>query len=446
MIRILALMLVVGFPVQAWCQDAAPPGSETLTLEKALELARTHNWSVKNAALEVTKAQDTVAAAKTKRLPALDFSVYGAHHLTEEGYTFKQGSLGTLSNNEPIPPQNVTIGTTPHFTTLVTVSAELPLLHQYRIALGIDRLEVGEQIATQDLRSQRQKTAKDVKDAYYGILQTQAALKATRETIVFLRELDKLVDRYVQDQRVLKSDSLEVKTELAKMEHQELTQRNTLASYKEQLNAMLGRAVDTEFQVSPVPPKPPAEVDAHAAEESALAQRPVVKEAQLKVKEAEYGLRMKRSEYLPDVSLAVRYTSPFGVELLPENLATVGVYARWDVFDWGRKKQELGEKAAEIEQAHNQVQAAQAQAVADANKSVRNLQAARALVPVTRLAQDTAREKLRVALNKYKESSALLQDVLKAESALGDANRDYQEAQLGVWAASADLQKALGEE
>jgi outer membrane protein TolC len=97
-------------------------------------------------------------------------------------------------------------------------------------------------------------------------------------------------------------------------------------------------------------------------------------------------------------------------------------------------------------QAKNDVRNAEAHAVADVNEKVRGLKQAQALVPVTLLAQKTAKEQLRVTLNRYRNQSALIQDVLKAQSKLADATSDYQKAHLAVWNAWAELQKARGEE
>jgi outer membrane protein TolC len=301
-------------------------------------------------------------------------------------------------------------------------------------------------MAAQELQSQRQTTAKDVKQLYYGILETQDALIAKRETIVFLRSLDQLVDRYVQEKRVLESDSLEVKTQLAEARQQELADRDTLASYKEKLNVLLGRDVETEFRVSPVPEMQEVSVDKATAQADALAQRPVVNEAKLKVQHAVDAIQIKKSEYLPDISLDVRYASPFGTELLPENLASVGVFARWDVFDWGKKARELDGRKADVLKAMNDVRNAQAHAVADVNDKIRAFRQAQALVPVTVLAEKTAKEELRVTLNRYRNQSALIQDVLKAQSKLAETTSDYQKAHLAVWNAWAELQKARGEE
>jgi outer membrane protein TolC len=74
------------------------------------------------------------------------------------------------------------------------------------------------------------------------------------------------------------------------------------------------------------------------------------------------------------------------------------------------------------------------------------LQQARALVDVTRLTQETEREKLRVVINEYPLKAALLKDVLQEQAAEADANNQYQQALLGFWIAKADFEKALGGE
>jgi len=65
---------------------------------------------------------------------------------------------------------------------------------------------------------------------------------------------------------------------------------------------------------------------------------------------------------------------------------------------------------------------------------------------VGQLAQETQREMLRVALNKYKDKAALLKDVLQVQASSADANNQYQQALLSLWTARADFEKAIGEE
>src|SRR5262249_16453198 len=155
------------------------------------------------------------AALRTRRLPDLSFSVLESRHLTRESYTFETGVFGTFPGIGPIPTTNTNIETTPRFTTTVTSAATLPLSQQYRIGLGIQHGEVDQNLAAEQLRSQRQQAVDQVKQAYYGILQTRSALAANEETLAFLRTLDVQVSRHVEEQTAFKYESLEVKTRLA---------------------------------------------------------------------------------------------------------------------------------------------------------------------------------------------------------------------------------------
>ncbi len=419
---------------------------DVLTLDDALSLARRHNIAVENAGLDVEKAERRVAAVKTLRFPKIDVSVLTAHHLTDESFTFRRGDLGTLPDGTPLPRTDEEITTTPGWTTFVTTGARLPIVGQYRIGLEIDQATVAKGMAEQQLRSKRQSTARDVRDQYYQILEHEAALAASEETLRFLRELDGLVGRYVQEKVALEYERLDVQTRLAKTEQKALTERNAVLSGKEKLNVLLGRDVDVPFRVTAITDRiedaPPADV----ARTTALAQRPQLDEAKLGVQHAEYGMLITRAKFLPEVSFDVRLLAPYGVEFIPEEQATVGIYASWDVFDWGRRYQEVQEHAAALLQAKNTERNARSKIEAEVNDKLRDVQNARALIPAATLGQEAAREKLRVTYDRYRQHDVLLDDLLKAEADVADAARDASDARLKVWSAQAALQHALGEE
>jgi outer membrane protein TolC len=48
--------------------------------------------------------------------------------------------------------------------------------------------------------------------------------------------------------------------------------------------------------------------------------------------------------------------------------------------------------------------------------------------------------------DKYKNQTALLKDVLQAQTELAQADTKYQEALTSFWTAKADFEKAIGEE
>ena len=82
----------------------------------------------------------------------------------------------------------------------------------------------------------------------------------------------------------------------------------------------------------------------------------------------------------------------------------------------------------------------------DVSDKFRKLQQTRQALVVAQLAEETARETLRINTNQYKLTAALLSDVLQSQSTLAEANHQFQQALLGYWTAQAEFEKALGED
>jgi outer membrane protein TolC len=132
--------------------------------------------------------------------------------------------------------------------------------------------------------------------------------------------------------------------------------------------------------------------------------------------------------------------------LLPRNLAFAGAALKWEVFDWGRKRDQLAEKDRTIEQAKEGLRDAESRVLIDVGDKFRKLQQTRQAFVVARLAETTARENLRVNTNKFRFTEALMSDVLESQATLAEASHGYQQALLGYWTAQAEFETALGED
>lgn len=424
---------------------SAAAAGEVLTVEAAVREAMTGNPTVQNAGISVEEVGDQIDAKKTRRFPSLNLRVREARNFSDESFEFKEGAFGTV-NGQPIPERDTEIDTKDDFTTRVSVEAKQPILGLYKIGLDIDRLEVGQKMARQDLRAKRQEIAKRVKEEYYEILETQSALRATQESIAFYRSLVTLVSNKVKEKTALEYELLDTQAKLAKAEYDGLEQRNTLLSEKERLNETMGRDIYTPFTVTAQPEAAEDVPDMVTARAQALEQRPDVKEARLRLQQAETDLDLKEAAYLPEVDLTASYNRAFNTTLIPDESFYVGVIARWEFFDWGRRSDEISKARRSINQAKNDIRKVDARVETEVNARIRDLENAQTLVGVTQKAQQAGRQKLRVTRNRYEQQAALLDDVLKAQSDLADANNDYNKAILNVWTARANLAKALGEE
>jgi len=250
----------------------------------------------------------------------------------------------------------------------------------------------------------------------------------------------------VAQQVALRSDGLEVKVKLAQAVLSRTTRQNTLASQREQLNQLLGRDVRTMFEVDAMAALSLPDIDVRSAQTRALEARPDIREARLTLTQAELAKRIANADRIPDVSLAASYMSNFNMDMLPKNLATVGVQVKWEPFDWGRKKRDLAAKSHSVEQARLNVREAQDRAVVEINSRFRSLTEKRAMLAVAEIAQAAAREKLRVKTNQFQVQAALLPDVLQGRAELADSDDRSQQALLAFWTATADFEHAIGEE
>ena len=448
-LSVVFILCVLAWALPSTAQDQ-PSNAETqapvLTLDEAVSLALQHNWNVKNSVLEAQKQDFEVGTARSKRKPQFRFSMLGGELLHSFDFTIPQGSLGTYAGTGPIPSTNAKIHTPAVFTTYLTGSIDQPLTQQYKIGLGIRTTELGRDIAREDVRAERQKIAAEVRTAYFNLFAIQANVDAAREAVKTFEEAQRVTVQYVAEKTVLRAEELDVDAHLAKSRYELSVAENGLATQREALNQLLGRDVATLFRVEFIPEQDTSDLTLDSARQEAIANRPEVRQALLKEKQAEYDRRLAKAEYIPDLSVSLRYQGISNVQVLPQNVATAGFLLTWEPFDWGRRHNKVVEASKTIEQARNGIQETESQIAVEVGAKYRKWQEASLLLKVSRTAHEAAVEQLRVTNNKYKQQALLLKDLLEAQARSSETNAQYQEALSSYWSAFAELRKSMGEE
>jgi outer membrane protein len=290
-------------------QSQAPRKVEVLTLEQAVALALRDNPNVKNAAIDVSKSAEEFAAGRTRRLPNFTFEMVGSQQLTPINFTFERGVFGTYPEIGPIPAENTKISTPLKPTAIFITRVSQPLSQLYRTSLNLKQLRLKGEMAQEGLRSKQQQIVRDVKRAYFALLETESEIEAGTETIRMYKEVDRVTEEYVVQQVALRTESLDVKSRLAKSEYDLAALVDKAGIQKQQLNQLLGRDVLTEFTVSALPDAEGFEIDLAAARARALQRRPELREARLKVRQAEGDRRVKKAEYIPDISASFQHVA-----------------------------------------------------------------------------------------------------------------------------------------
>jgi len=428
------------------CAGAQVSGGGVLTLDEAVHLAKSNNRGLKEFGLDVSKQREAVGEAKTHLYPRFDTSVLAAQLLAPINFTIKKGQLGTFPGTGPIPGSDTDLHTPARPIAIASVTATQPLTQLIRIHLFVAEQRLKVDAAQLSFDEREQKLTDDVRQSYYQVLQSQIQYESQQSMVKYLEELLQLKDRRFRQQAALEADRLSVKAEVAKATYQLTTIEDTLADRKEILNHLLGRNLQTEFSVEPVPVTLPEEENLTAARAIALERRPEVKLAANRVRQAELATKSEKTHYIPDIAIQASYLSPANINFLPQNVGSVGALLTWQPWDWGEKRHKVRQAALAEKQAGLSVEDTREQILLDVDSNFRHLREARSHLAVTEAIREAETEKMRNQKEAYSQQSILLSDLLKQQSSLADAESQYHQALLAYWSARADFKKTLGAE
>lgn len=427
----------------ALCWPAAISAQQAptrLSLDEAIAAALANSRTLESAALEIDKSTTAVASARSQRLPNFKFTAQASQLLKPVDIVFPQGAFGAP------PDVDTTVTTGRKVGVMLNGQIAQPLTQLHRMNLNVRLNETSLNVTRESAREARLGVVNNVKQIYYAILQTESSLQATEFTLSSFQELDRVMANRLAQRVSLTSDVLDVKTKLAEVSVQRTRVRNAMASQKEQLNMLMGREVTAPFETAGLPSGAPFEGALEMVASQAIAARPDVIKARLQVQQAELARQVAKAAYVPDVSLAMSYYSPLGMDGVPKNITTLGLQLEWEPFDYGRRGNTLSQRTLAVHQARNALRDAEDRAAIEIRSSFRTLEEARASLRVARLGQEAARERARVKNAQYEVDAALVTDVMQAQSALANANNDYQQAMLSFWRANADFEHALGQD
>jgi hypothetical protein len=123
---------------------AQASGGGVLTLEEAVQLAKSKNRDLKEFGLDVGKQREVLGEVKTHLYPRFDTSVLAAQLLAPLNFTINKGQFGTFAGTGPIPGSNTDLHTPARPIAIASVTATQPLTQLIRIHLSIadQRLKV----------------------------------------------------------------------------------------------------------------------------------------------------------------------------------------------------------------------------------------------------------------------------------------------------------------
>lgn len=286
------------------------------------------------------------------------------------------------------------------------------------------------------------------------------ALAALRELEITenLNNLDQQTTRFVQA-RVSEGETAPIELNLLMVEVDRLRSRRALVEGRLKaglirLKSLAGIPSGERLRLredlhAPVMPLPPASLE--AAEDIALRSRPDLKLARLNEEVAQAGLKLARSEAVPNLTAFSKYTvgqsvfddTPVGVLVDRDKLLTFGVSIDIPVFN--RNQGAKAEFAAAISQARTRREFLESVVRSEVQSAHARYEAARAAV-LTFEQGVIARsnDNLRVIRSAYELGQFTITDLINEQRRLADSQKDFTEALAEQYRALADLQAAIG--
>ncbi len=246
---------------------------------------------------------------------------------------------------------------------------------------------------------------------------------------------------------VTDADVLSLAVHAADLEQQVIQRRGDAAVARASLNRLMGAAAGLDYAV--VEPQPVDSIPESAAPLETLlaeadASRPEVLRAAAAERLASAAGRTARSALLPQVA-AQAAVDVSGTRVSDRTSAwIVGGELRWSLSLGGAEVARMKAAAAARTRATAESEDARAAVHVEVLTALRRLEAARARQTAGKAAVDQARESERIIRDRFEAGLAGVADVLRASTAVLDADARRTAAMVDAMVSAADLRRALG--
>lgn len=418
-------------------------GQEVLTLDRAVHDALAHNRGLAAARAGTDEADARVAVTRSQYFPRASFveswqrgdqPVFVFSSLLS-ARRFGAPNFAIDALNQPNP-----IG---FFHGAVAI--EQMVFDGGRTRADVSSAASGRVMAQAALDEAAAALVLHVTQTYGRLLIAETGLRTATASIAAAEEDIARARRRRDAGTVTEADVLSLAVHLADVRQRAIQTTGDAAILRAELNRLMGTPVDGEFAVQ----EPPAVNDTAPASWSQLvaeaeAARPELRRTAAAVSLADAGRRQARAAWMPQLAAQAGYQLD-GTSFTDRASAwVVGGEVRWSLSTGGAEIASARASAAALARARAEHDDARAAVQVELLTAQRRLESAQARQAVAATAVDQARESQRIIRDRYDAGMAPVQDVLRASTAVLDAEAQRTAAIVERVEANAELRRALG--
>jgi outer membrane protein len=419
----LSLLLALAFTGgQGATQDPV------LTLDEAIKIAESNAFSVKIAQSNVEKTRQRIAEARGLIGPKVDATT-----------TYTRFDRSSSSNGIVFQPND---------STTASLQFSMPLDLTGILSRGVRASEVTLRAAEAQVGVEKNNLRERVRQAYYGVLQSEALVKVAEETLKNARERLEVTRKEVEAGSKAKIDVIRIEAQVRQFEADLLKAQNSVRLSKQNLNNVLARPIETplepvDIQTLPTVNGTPEELVAKAQQ-----QRPDIQAQVFNIVALALIRQAQESGLLPSLKVGANHQ---------QNLGQTGFGGRKEsttgtltlsipLFDSGVTRARVKQARQDEKQAEIRLDETKLGVSLEVRQALSNLSDAWARYEVAQKGLELAAENYRLAKIRYEADEAILLEVVDAQTELTRAQSNAVTARYDYLSAYAALQRAVAED
>ena len=427
----------------AWGQVGV---AQTLSLSQAIDLALKQNRNLKLAQLGVVDSEHKKEIARAAYFPNIK-NESSLLHVTElAGVDIPAGAFGAPSATGPLPANTLFIGQGSLTAYTSGTGLTQPLSQMFKIRESNRAAIADLNTARIQVNETENDIALKVRQLYYGILIAQSRLRAaTEEANASQLNAQESVDAAAQG-RALDVTVLESRAAVLDAKQSALTQNLQIHDLMLSLDDLLGLPLNSQLQledaIDAAPVSTPSREECiHIAHE----QSPEIRKAQQAVIKAKAGLGAAKDAYIPDVTGLARYHYQSGVPLLVHNFGTFGFNVSYELFDGGRREEEIKDSRTLLSQAELNLAEVEDQTAVQVETAFDKVEQLKGMLGVAEEALAVRTEAARLSDRQFEQNAALASARAEAHAREASAKASLLETNLNLFLAQSDLKRAIGQ-
>jgi multidrug efflux pump subunit AcrB/outer membrane protein TolC len=433
----LCILLVAG-------RDAsAEPVKHSLTITQAVELALQQNSGVKIARSKVTERDQKIVSTRSQYFPQLSNNTKLMAFSDRQEITIGAGSLGNVSGS-PFPNQDVKIrqGDSTMLYSETTLAQPVTQLLKIHEANQIAQADRG--IAKAELNNSENETVLAVHQLYYSLLIASKEKDAAQASFSAAQENLREAEEAVKAGNLLDVALISAQANQLQCKQALIAAQNRISDVTAELGDLLGLPSDAILEVTEAGLPEQTELAKDQSYDEARIRNGELLAARQTLEKTQHAVKAAKYEYIPDVTLFAKHGYQDGAPFLKDNIGIFGAELTWNIFDWGKRKGEIGQRVAQQEQAAENLARIDKRVGIEIDKVYRKLDRSKQMVDVAREALSLSKENARLSENGLKAGTVTAAKHAEAVAALRKAEMRELQASLEYRLARAELDRIRG--